>query len=199
MQLYSDLLCIAVHPKRFTVIWGGGVSPQPSPVCSIHLDDATAATVQRRQCAHTHQLQVERRESQSSGWGLLGGNDWPGSVEGIWPGHRGYTPTLSNVLVDVFFCLGLMFPPAGCFVSCFSPHLTPFLTVLRLHWFSFKQLSYCYRFWQVVWHLYLFFSIIWYISCLKKNQNTQPVLVYSHRKKKLCHLYINSELKPNII
>ncbi len=31
---------------------GGGVSPQPPPVCSIHLDDATAATGQRRQYAH---------------------------------------------------------------------------------------------------------------------------------------------------
>ncbi len=31
---------------------GGGVSPQPSPVCSIHLDDVTAATGQRRQSAH---------------------------------------------------------------------------------------------------------------------------------------------------
>ncbi len=29
-----------------------GVSPQPPPVCNIHLDDATAATGQRRQCAH---------------------------------------------------------------------------------------------------------------------------------------------------
>ncbi len=47
MHLYSALLCIAVHPKRFTIMWG--VSPQPTPVCSIHLDDATAATVQRRQ------------------------------------------------------------------------------------------------------------------------------------------------------
>ncbi len=64
----------------------GGVSPQPPPVCSIHLDDTTAATGQRRQCAHhtpatggeereshranqvcaltTHQLQVERRERE---------------------------------------------------------------------------------------------------------------------------------------
>ncbi len=41
-HLYSALLCIAVHPKRFTIMWG--VSPQPPPVCSIHLDDATAAT-----------------------------------------------------------------------------------------------------------------------------------------------------------
>ncbi len=27
-------------------------------------------------------------------WGLLGGHDWQGPVEGIWPGHRDYTPTL---------------------------------------------------------------------------------------------------------
>ncbi len=56
-------LCIVVHPKRFTIMWGG-VSPQPLPVCSIHLDDATAATGQRRQCAH-HTLATggEKRES----------------------------------------------------------------------------------------------------------------------------------------
>ncbi len=30
----------------------GGVSPQPPPVCSIHLDDATAAAGQWRQCTH---------------------------------------------------------------------------------------------------------------------------------------------------
>ncbi len=50
MHLYSAFLCIAVHPKRYTIKWG--VSPQPPPVCSIHLDDATAATGQWRQCAH---------------------------------------------------------------------------------------------------------------------------------------------------
>ncbi len=30
---------------------GGGVSTQPPPMCSIHLDDVTAATGQRHQCA----------------------------------------------------------------------------------------------------------------------------------------------------
>ncbi len=83
MHLFSALLCIAVHPKHFTIMWGGGggggmVSPQPPPVCSIHLDDATAATGQRRQCAHhTQATGGEERESlsQSSGWGLLGGHD----------------------------------------------------------------------------------------------------------------------------
>ncbi len=53
MHLYNALLCIVVHPKRFTIMWGGGggVTLQPPPVCSIHLDDATDATGQRCQCA----------------------------------------------------------------------------------------------------------------------------------------------------
>ncbi len=52
----------------------------------------------------THQLQVERREreSQSSGWGLLGGHDRQGPVEGNWPGHRGYTPTLYEKCHGIF-------------------------------------------------------------------------------------------------
>ncbi len=102
MHLYSALLCIAVHPKRFTIMWGG-VSPQPPPVCSIHLiwrqpqDNGASAL-------STHQLQVERRERsrQSSGWGLLGGHEWQGPVEGIWPGHRGYTPTLYDECHGIF-------------------------------------------------------------------------------------------------
>ncbi len=96
MHLYSALLCIVVHPKRFTIMWGGGgVSLQPPPVCSIYLDDATAATGQRWPCAHhTPATGGEKRESfsQSSVWGCLGGHDWHGPVVGIWPGHRGYTP-----------------------------------------------------------------------------------------------------------
>ncbi len=54
MLLYSALLGIVVHPKRFTIMWGGGV----------HLDDVTAATGQRRQCAHhTPATGGEERES----------------------------------------------------------------------------------------------------------------------------------------
>ncbi len=48
----------------------------------------------------THQLQVERRESH--GWGLLGGHNRPGPVEGIWPGHRGYTPTIYEKCHGIF-------------------------------------------------------------------------------------------------
>ncbi len=46
MHLYSALLSIVVHPKRFTIM-GGGVSPQPPPVCSIHLDDKKHCELQK--------------------------------------------------------------------------------------------------------------------------------------------------------
>ncbi len=49
---YIALYCVLLYTQRALQSCGGGVSPQPHPVCSIHLDDATAATVQRRQCAH---------------------------------------------------------------------------------------------------------------------------------------------------
>ncbi len=62
INLCSTLLCIAVHLKRFTIMGGGGgVSPQPPPVCSIHLDDAMAATGQRAH--HTPATGGEERES----------------------------------------------------------------------------------------------------------------------------------------
>ncbi len=79
--------------------------PQPPPMCSIHLDDVTAATGKLRQCAHhTPATGGEERESlsQPSVWGLLGGHDWQGPVVGIWPGHRGYTPTLYEKCHGIF-------------------------------------------------------------------------------------------------
>jgi len=49
-EAYSVFMC-TVHLKCFT-IKPGGLSSQPLPVCSIHLDDVTAATLQWRKCAH---------------------------------------------------------------------------------------------------------------------------------------------------
>ncbi len=61
MHLYSAFCVLLYTQKRFTIMWG--VSPQPPPVCSIHLDDATAATGQRHQCAHhTPATDGEERE-----------------------------------------------------------------------------------------------------------------------------------------
>ncbi len=95
MHLHSTL-CIAVHPKRFTIMWGGGSLLN-------HHQCAASTWIMRRQpqdngtsALTTHQLQVERRESlsQSSGLGLLRSHDSQGPVVVIWQGHRGYTPTL---------------------------------------------------------------------------------------------------------
>ncbi len=52
MHLYSAFIVYCTPKALHNHVGGGGVSPQPPPVCSIHLDDATAATGQRRQCAH---------------------------------------------------------------------------------------------------------------------------------------------------
>ncbi len=64
MHLYSALLCIAVHTKRFTIMWGGGGI--------IHFDDATASTGQRCKCAvcslHTSYRWRERRVIEPIKW-----------------------------------------------------------------------------------------------------------------------------------
>ncbi len=62
---YMALYCVLLYTQSaFTIMGGGGVSPQPPPVCSIHLDDVTVATGQRHQCAHhTPATGGEERES----------------------------------------------------------------------------------------------------------------------------------------
>ncbi len=61
MHLYSAL-CIVVHPKRFTIMWGGGDLSSTTTSVQHPLggdgwqDNGTSALT-------THQLQVERRES----------------------------------------------------------------------------------------------------------------------------------------
>ncbi len=41
------LYCVLLYTQSALQSCGGGVSPQPPPVCSIHMDDATAATGHR--------------------------------------------------------------------------------------------------------------------------------------------------------
>ncbi len=106
MHLYSTL-CIAVQPNALKSCGGGGggggglcgsrcIIQVDAAHCSIHLDDAMAATGQLRQCAHhTPATGGEERVIEPIKWmGLLRGHDWQGPVVGIWPGHRGYIPTL---------------------------------------------------------------------------------------------------------
>ncbi len=66
--VYVVLYCVLLYTQSTlqlcVCVGGGGVSPETPPVCCIHLDDATAATVQRRQCAHhTPATGGEERES----------------------------------------------------------------------------------------------------------------------------------------
>ncbi len=82
MHLYSTLLCITVHPKRFTIMWGGisstttsvqhplgwcdGSHRTTAPVGSPHTSYRwrEERVIEPIKCAlTTHQLQVERRES----------------------------------------------------------------------------------------------------------------------------------------
>jgi len=88
-HLYSAFICTTVPPKALYNIIYQGISPQSSPVCSIHLEDVKAAT-QRRQCTHhTPVIVGEERE-------------WQGPMDGVWPGHRGYTPTLYEKCHGIF-------------------------------------------------------------------------------------------------
>ncbi len=60
--IYLALYCVLLYTQSAIMV--GGVSPQPPPVCSIHLDDATAATGQRHLCSHhTPDTGGEERES----------------------------------------------------------------------------------------------------------------------------------------
>ncbi len=141
--LIIALYCVLLYTQN-TLQSCGGVSPQPPPVCRIHLDDAMAATGWRRQCAHhSPATGGEKKESlsQSSGCGLLGGHDWQGPVVGIWPGHRGTSllPTYIPKSTSLLFTRSAMgflmttecqdlsltsHPKDGAFYSIVSPSLS---------------------------------------------------------------------------
>ncbi len=62
--IYIGLYCVLLYTQSALTIVGGGLC-STTTVCSIHLDDATAATGQRHQCAHhTPATGGEERESE---------------------------------------------------------------------------------------------------------------------------------------
>ncbi len=66
--LYIALYCVLLYMQSALQTFGG-VSPQPPPVCSIYLNDATAATGQRLQCSHhTPATGGEEREIEQIKW-----------------------------------------------------------------------------------------------------------------------------------
>ncbi len=67
---FAHFIGYCCTPKvLYNQVGGGGVSPQPPPVFSIHMDGSTAATGQRRQCTHhTPATGGEEREKESIKW-----------------------------------------------------------------------------------------------------------------------------------
>ncbi len=66
--IYIAVYCVLLYTQS-TLQSYEGVSPQPPPVCSIYLDDVTAATGQRHQCAHyTPATGGEEREIEPIKW-----------------------------------------------------------------------------------------------------------------------------------
>ncbi len=103
-HLYSALLCIVVHPKRFTIMWGGGALLN-------HHQCAASTWMMRRQpqdngtsALTTHQLQVERRESHRAN--QVDGDYWEAMTDkGQWREFgldTGVTPLLFTMSVMGF-------------------------------------------------------------------------------------------------
>ncbi len=89
LHLYSTFLGTQSASHR------RGESPQPPPVCSVHLDDATAAIV----CQNAHYTPAYWWRGDSvmkpiSVWGWLGGHDGQRPVGKFGQDAGGYTPTL---------------------------------------------------------------------------------------------------------
>ncbi len=89
LHLYSTFLGTqsALHQR--------GESSQQPPMCSIHLDDATAAIL----CQDAHRTPAywwreDRVIKPIRVWGWLGGHDSQTANGQIWPGSHSYTPTL---------------------------------------------------------------------------------------------------------
>ncbi len=129
-HLYSAFIVYCHTPKALYnhVGGGGGVSPQPPPVCSIHLDDATAATGQSCQCAHhTPATGGEEREIEPIKWRpwltrASGGN--LARTPGLYPYEKCTRSAMGFLMTTESQDLGLMsHPKDGAFYSIVSPSL----------------------------------------------------------------------------
>ncbi len=97
--IYIALYCVLLYTQSALQSYEG-VSLQPPPVCSIHLDDATAATGQRRQCAHhTPATGGEEREIEPIKWMGITRRPWliraSGGNLAKTPGLHPYSFTMS--------------------------------------------------------------------------------------------------------
>ncbi len=98
---YSALLCIVVHPKCFTIMWGSLLNHQQCAALLMRRlpqDNGASAL-------HTPATGGEEREIESIKWmGLLGGHIWQGTVVAILAKTPGLHPySLREVPWD-FLC-----------------------------------------------------------------------------------------------
>ncbi len=123
------LLCIAVHPKRFTVMRGSLFNQHQ---CAASTDDTTAATGQRRQCAHhTPATGGEEREIEPIKWMGIIRRPWLTRASGgnlaRTPGLHPYSFTMSVMgflVTTESQDLGLTsHPKDSAFYSIVSPSL----------------------------------------------------------------------------
>ncbi len=124
LHLYSAFLGtqIALHRRR--------ISPHPPPMCSIHLDDATAAIV-RQNALHTPAYWWRGDSDEANQCMRMIRRPWRSEASGlVWPGCQSYTPTLFRRTSWDFLMttesqdLGLTSRPKhGAFSSIESPSL----------------------------------------------------------------------------
>ncbi len=93
-SIYIALYCVLLYTQSALQSCGGLSSTTTSVQHPLGWCDGSHRTTAPVRSPHTSYRWRGERDRAISGWGLLGGHDWQGPVEGIWPGHRGYTPTL---------------------------------------------------------------------------------------------------------
>ncbi len=87
LRIKIIIICYSAFLGTQSILHSKGESPHPPPVCSIHLDDATAAIV--RQIAHHTPAYWWRGDRVMKPISVCG---WLEVNLQIWPGYQGYTP-----------------------------------------------------------------------------------------------------------
>ncbi len=138
MHLYSAFIVYCCTPKVLYnhVGGGGGISSTTTSVQHpLGWCDGCHRTTAPVRSPHTSYRWRGERVIEPIKWmGLLGGHDWHGPVVGIWPGHRGYTPTISLVLLFCFLIFTMKMYP----VLSFNDSYHRCLELLCLNGFSFQ-------------------------------------------------------------
>ncbi len=96
-SIYIALYCVLLYTQSALQSYEG-VSLQPPPVCSIHLDDATAATAQQRSPHSSYRWRGERERANQ-----VDGDYWEAMIDkGQWREFgqdTGVTPLLFTMSV----------------------------------------------------------------------------------------------------